>query len=55
MATQRIAMGINLRQNKNSKIEGAFGKCYPEVDVQKTLSVRAFAQHMTDPASSHYR
>ena len=33
MATQKIAMGINLRQNK---IEGssAYGKYYPEVDQQ---------------------
>ena len=43
MASQKIAMGINLRQNK---IEGsaAYGKYYPEVDQQKTLSLRGFAQ-----------
>ncbi len=50
MATQKIAMGINLRQNK---IEGssAYGKYYPEVDQQKTLSLRGFAQHMPDHGS----
>jgi hypothetical protein len=50
MANQRIALGINLRQNKNDKTS-AFGKYYPEVDVQKTLSLRGFAQHMTDHGS----
>ena len=50
MANQRIALGINLRQNKNDKTS-AFGKYYPEVDVQKTLSLRDFAQHMTDHGS----
>ena len=54
MATQKIAMGINLRQNK---IEGstAYGKYYPEVDAQKTLSLRGFAQHMTDHGSLYGR
>ena len=54
MATQNIAMGINLRQNK---IEGstAYGKYYPEVDTQKTLSLRGFAQHMTDHGSIYGR
>ena len=54
MATQKIAMGINLRKNK---IEGskAYGKYYPEVDQQKTLSLRGFAQHMTDHGSLYGR
>jgi hypothetical protein len=47
MSTQKIALGINLRLNKNDKTT-AFGKYYPEVDVQKTLSLRGFAKHMTD-------
>ena len=47
MATERIALGINLRLNKNEKTT-AYGKYYPEVDVQKTLSTRGFAKHMTD-------
>ncbi|MBO7419406.1 MAG: hypothetical protein J6U14_10815 [Bacteroidaceae bacterium] len=50
MATKRIAMGINLRKNK-SNIAQANGKYYPEVDVQKTLSLRGFAKHMTDHGS----
>ena len=54
MATQNIAMGINLRQNK---IEGssAYGKYYPEVDQHKTLSLRGFAQHITDYDSLYGR
>ena len=47
MATNEIKMGINLRQNKNSKNSG-FGKYYPEVDVQATLSLKGFAKHMSD-------
>ena len=43
-------MGINLRQNKNDK-SSTYGKYYPEVDVQKTLSLRGFAKHMTDHGS----
>jgi len=54
MATEKIAMGINLRKNK---IEGskAYGKYYPEVDTQKTLSLRGFAKHMTDHGSMYGR
>ena len=54
MAVQKIALGINLRQNKNSQNAG-YGKYYPEVDVQKTLSLRGFAQHMTDHGSFYGR
>ena len=43
-------MGINLRQNKNSNTS-AYGKYYPEVDQQKTLSLRGFAKHLTDHGS----
>ncbi|MCR5573886.1 MAG: hypothetical protein K6F78_03585 [Bacteroidaceae bacterium] len=50
MATQRIALGINLRQNKGA-ISSANGKYYPEVDLQKTLSMRGFADHMTEHGS----
>ena len=42
MAKERIALGINLRQNKITGNAG-YGKYYPEVDVQKTLSLRGFA------------
>jgi predicted histone-like DNA-binding protein len=51
MATEKIAMGINLRQNKNVKMTASYGKYYPEVDQQKTLSLRGFAQHMVDHGS----
>jgi len=50
MATNEIKMGINLRQNKNSKNSG-FGKYYPEVDVQETLTLKGFAKHMSDHGS----
>ena len=50
MANEKIAMGINLRQNKNSNTS-AYGKYYPEVDQQKTLSLRGFAKHLTDHGS----
>ena len=47
MATNEIKMRINLRQNKNVKNSG-YGKYYPEVDVQATLSLKGFAKHMSD-------
>ena len=50
MAKEKIALGINLRQNKITGNSG-YGKYYPEVDVQKTLSLRGFAKHMTDHGS----
>ena len=54
MATERIALGINLRKNKNSKSSG-FNKYYPTVDQQKTLSLRGFANHMISHGSSYKR
>lgn len=54
MATEKISMGINLRQNKNRQNAG-FGKYYPEVDQQKTLSLRGFAEHMTNHGSPYGR
>ena len=47
-------LGINLRKNKNTQSAG-FGKYYPEVDVQKTLSLRGFAEHMTEHNSYYPR
>ena len=47
-------LGINLRKNKNTQSAG-FGKYYPEVDVQKTLSLRGFAEHMTEHHSYYPR
>ena len=45
MSTNNIALGINLRQNKNQQNVG-YGKYYPEVDTQTTLSLKGFAKHM---------
>lgn len=50
MATNDIKLGINLRKNKNPRNTG-YGKYYPEVDVQSTLSLRGFAKHMSDHGS----
>lgn len=47
-------MGINLRKSKNSS-NTSFGKYYPEVDMQKTLTIRGFAQHMIDHGSKYSR
>ena len=47
MAKNNIAMGINLRKNQNMKNTG-YGKYYPEVDTQATLSLKGFAKHMAD-------
>ena len=54
MVVEKIALGINLRKNKISTSSG-FGKYYPEVDQQKTLSLRGFAQHMVDHGSIYGR
>ena len=50
MAKNSIAMGINVRKNKNSK-SLAFGKYYPEVDTKATLTLKGFAQHLVDHGS----
>ena len=47
-------MGINLRKNKNAKNAG-YGKYYPEVDMQKTLTIRGFAQHLIEHGSKYKR
>ena len=54
MAKENIALGINLRKNKIETSSG-YGKYYPEVDTQKTLSLRGFAKHMTDHGSIYGR
>ena len=54
MATEKISMGINLRKNKNNTNAG-YGKYYPEVDQQKTLSLRGFAKHLSDHGSLYGR
>lgn len=50
MAKNQIAMGINLRKNMNVRNLG-YGKYYPEVDLQSTLSLKGFAKHMADHGS----
>ena len=46
MAVRKIAMVVNLRQNKNEAAEN-FGKWYPEVDEKKPLDLKGFCAHMT--------
>ena len=54
MATEKIAMGINLRKNKNERSAG-YGKYYPTVDRQATLSLRGFCDHMVTHGSVYKR
>lgn len=48
--TNEVKLGINLRKNENMKSQG-YGKYYPEVDRQATLSLKGFAKHMADHGS----
>ena len=45
-------MGINLRKNTIPHSTG-FGKYYPVVDSQKTMTTRGFAKHMIDHGSKY--
>ena len=54
MAKEKIAMGINLRKNKNERNAG-YGKYYPVVDRQATLSLRGFCEHMVTHGSVYKR
>jgi uncharacterized membrane protein YgcG len=45
-------LGINLKQNKNTE-SSAFGKYFPEVARQKTLTTRGFAEHMIAHGSKY--
>jgi len=54
MANEKIAMGINLRKNKNERSAG-FGKYYPVVDRQNTLSLRGFCDHLVSHGSAYKR
>ena len=47
MAVRKIAMVVNLRQNKNESSQ-YFGKWYPEVDEKKPLDLKGFCAHMTE-------
>ena len=40
-------MGINLRQNKNSKNAG-YGKYYPKAVEKETITLRGLAKHMSE-------
>ena len=46
MAVRKIAMVVNLRQNKNETADN-FGKWYPEVDTKDALDLKGFCAHMT--------
>jgi predicted histone-like DNA-binding protein len=45
-------LGINLKKNTNSNSAG-YGKYYPEVARQKTLTTRGFAEHMISHGSKY--
>jgi nucleoid DNA-binding protein len=47
MAVRKIAMVVNLRQNKNESATN-FGKWYPEVDTKQPLDLKGFCRHMTE-------
>ena len=47
MAVRKIAMVVNLRQNKNES-STYFGKWYPEVDTKQPLDLKGFCAHMTE-------
>ena len=47
MAVRKIAMVVNLRQNKNQTAAN-FGKWYPEVDTKTPLDLKGFCAHMTE-------
>ena len=45
-------LGINLKKNANPNSPG-YGKYYPEVSRQKTLTTRGFAEHMISHGSKY--
>ncbi len=50
-----FALHLRTRCTAVSTTSAGFGKYYPEVDTQKTLSLRGFAQHMVDHGSIYGR
>ena len=54
MAKNTIAMEVNLRKNENQQNAG-YGRYYLEVARKPTLSLKGFAQHMTDHGSIYSR
>ena len=47
MAVRKIAMVVNLRQNKNQTATH-YGKWYPEADAKKPIDLKGFCRHMTE-------
>ena len=45
MATNKIALKINYRKNKNSQ-STSFGSYFPEVERKETLSLRGLSEHI---------
>ena len=54
MAKNTIAMEVKLRKNENQQNAG-YGRYYLEVARKPTLSLKGFAQHMTDHGSIYSR
>lgn len=54
MPKNRIALKINFRKNVNQR-STSYGKFYPEVDRNETLSLRGLAQHIKDHGSIYTR
>ena len=54
MAKNRITLKINFRKNGNMQA-ATYGKYYPEVDRNETLSLRGLAQHIKDHGSIYTR
>ena len=54
MATNKIALKINYRKNNNLR-SNAFGKYYPEVDRNETLSLRGLSEHIKNHGTLYTR
>lgn len=54
MPKNKIALKINFRKNVNER-STSYGKYYPEVDRNETLSLRGLAQHIKDHGSIYTR
>ena len=54
MTKNRIALKINFRKNGNMRSH-SYGKYYPEVDRNETLSLRGLAQHIKDHGTIYTR
>ena len=54
MATNKIALKINYRKNNNMR-SVSYGKFFPEVDRNETLSLRGLAEHIKSHGSVYTR